>query len=383
MTTSPIASVAPDLASPRSRGEAAPKARVRGRPEPGGPDAFGNALGNSIVGHMKAREVAAADKRNRFGIGADYQFDFLHGTVTAPTGEAMPIGAGSGGTTEVATTFGHGTEVAFLLDPALVPPESMTDVPVNEPKLEPAPKGPPPLSPFALTAADAGALSVLGSGLTIGVAGLLTVDLASRRFDSFAHPHSFLRSEMEGGSVIRGTRVAEMEYGDYTSAGGMLNHLDWEYYGRPPVGNEPSPLASTLGPNLFYQPGFDVTEIGDYAFVSAAGRRGNDATRADIDLQRNRFLADNPDWIHSFGGTDLVTGEPKAELFVPGHGGGVLGSTWPDLTFQKPDGTFHHHNTVDTHSDGITLTTREMGNLLRLQELRPLDTTSTTPKPKR
>ncbi|MCX6840204.1 MAG: hypothetical protein NTX35_20685, partial [Verrucomicrobia bacterium] len=111
------------------------------------------------------------------------------------------------------------------------------------------------------------------------------------------------------------------------------------------------------------------------------GRRGNAATRAHVDLERDRLMQENPDWRHRFGGTDSVTGEPLPELYVPAAGGGRSGSTYPDLSFQKPDGSFHHHNTVDTYADGQTLTTREADNLRRLQLLRPNDTTTTAPKP--
>jgi hypothetical protein len=93
-------------------------------------------------------------------------------------------------------------------------------------------------------------------------------------------------------------------------------------------------------------------------------------------------LQENPDWKHRNGGTDRVTGEPLPEYYVPGANGGTKGSTYPDLTFEKPGGDLHHHNTVDTYSDG-TMTKREADNLRRLQEQRSGDTTSTSPKPKK
>jgi RHS repeat-associated protein len=111
------------------------------------------------------------------------------------------------------------------------------------------------------------------------------------------------------------------------------------------------------------------------------GRRGSPATRADVDVQRDKIQAQHPDWVHKNGGTDQVTGVPLPEMYVPGKGGGRLGSTYPDLTFEKPDGTYHHHNTVDTYADGITMTNRESNNLTRLQQLRSADTTTWSAKP--
>jgi hypothetical protein len=87
-------------------------------------------------------------------------------------------------------------------------------------------------------------------------------------------------------------------------------------------------------------------------------------------------------WEHTHGGTDSVTGAPKPEKYIPGEDGGKKGSTYPDLTFKKPDGTEHHHNTMDTLSDGQTPTKREASNMDRMQKLKPNDTTSSSPKPK-
>jgi len=70
------------------------------------------------------------------------------------------------------------------------------------------------------------------------------------------------------------------------------------------------------------------------------------------------------------------------EKYIPGADGTRKGSTYPDLSFKKPDGSSHHHNTIDTKGDGITPTPRESGNLDRLKELRPDDTVSKSPKPK-
>jgi RHS repeat-associated protein len=109
---------------------------------------------------------------------------------------------------------------------------------------------------------------------------------------------------------------------------------------------------------------------------------GKQATIDHINRERDRILRENPGWEHTHGGNDAVSGERKKEFYVPGPNGGQQGSTRPDLTFSKPDGTNHHHNTVDTEADGTTMTDREKTNLNRLQAARPNDSTSTSPKPK-
>jgi hypothetical protein len=111
------------------------------------------------------------------------------------------------------------------------------------------------------------------------------------------------------------------------------------------------------------------------------GRRGSPETRADVDAKRDDILGRNPEFEHTHGGTDAVTGAPKPEMYVPGSGGGPKGSTYPDLSFRKPDGSYHHDNTVDTKAKG-EMTRREAENLDRLGRLRPGDTRSHSPKPK-
>jgi RHS repeat-associated protein len=115
---------------------------------------------------------------------------------------------------------------------------------------------------------------------------------------------------------------------------------------------------------------------------SGGGRRGSQTTREDVDNQRDRLQAENPDWVHTHGGTDAETGAPKPEKYIPGPDG-KRGSTYPDLTFDKGDGTSHHHNTQDTYADNTTPTRRESANQDRLQSLKPKDTVSASPKPKR
>ena len=110
------------------------------------------------------------------------------------------------------------------------------------------------------------------------------------------------------------------------------------------------------------------------------GRRGNEETRADVDAQRDKIQAENPEWVHVGGGTR--DGKPLKEMYITGPDKQRKGSTYPDLSFKKPDGTFHHHNTQDTYADG-TATKREAANEARLQQHRPDDTVSSSAKPKK
>ncbi|HEX8524121.1 MAG TPA: polymorphic toxin-type HINT domain-containing protein, partial [Tepidisphaeraceae bacterium] len=128
-----------------------------------------------------------------------------------------------------------------------------------------------------------------------------------------------------------------------------------------------------------------VYYVGDLTALThnnGCGRRGSPSTRADVDAKRDAILQQHPDWTHTHGGTDAVTGAPKPEMYIPGPDGVRKGSTYPDLSFKKPDGTLHHHNTVDTYADGLTPTRREAANADKLQQLRRNDTYSQSAKPK-
>jgi hypothetical protein len=116
--------------------------------------------------------------------------------------------------------------------------------------------------------------------------------------------------------------------------------------------------------------------------AKGCGRRGNAKTQADIDQQRDDILAKNPTWKHVAGGTDKSNGLPLKEKYLPPVGGGRKGSSYPDLTFEKPDGTFHHHNTTDTYADGITETTREVANGIRIQVNDASSSYTSSPNPK-
>jgi len=116
-------------------------------------------------------------------------------------------------------------------------------------------------------------------------------------------------------------------------------------------------------------------------YGSGAGRRGSPETRAHIDAERDRFLEANPEYVHVRGGTDRATGAKVREEYLPGPGGGRRGSSYPDLTFEAPDGSRVRLNTVDTDAAG-NMTTREQANFDRIFE-QTLEPVIAIPKPKK
>jgi len=98
---------------------------------------------------------------------------------------------------------------------------------------------------------------------------------------------------------------------------------------------------------------------------SGRGRRGNPETRAQIDEVRDQYLDASPDLRHIGGGTDRVMGNKVPEEYIPGPGGSRTGSSYPDLTFEAPDGSRVRVNTVDANAKGVW-TKREADNANRM-----------------
>ena len=98
---------------------------------------------------------------------------------------------------------------------------------------------------------------------------------------------------------------------------------------------------------------------------SGRGRRGNPETRAQIDEVRDQYLDESPDLRHIGGGTDRVTGNKVPEEYIPGPGGSRTESSYPDLTFEAPDGSRVRVNTVDANAKGVW-TKREADNANRM-----------------
>jgi hypothetical protein len=109
------------------------------------------------------------------------------------------------------------------------------------------------------------------------------------------------------------------------------------------------------------------------------GCRGTDENKDDLDNERDKIMADHPNWKHLHGGRDAVTGEDKPEKAVNGPNGEKV---LPDLTFKKGNGRMHYHQQVSTTADGETPDSREQGNLDTLEDIKkPGDTISHSPKP--
>jgi hypothetical protein len=105
----------------------------------------------------------------------------------------------------------------------------------------------------------------------------------------------------------------------------------------------------------------------DPDYGSGKGRRGTRETREHLDIVRDQFLDENPEYRHVAGGTNRLTGEQLPEEYLPGPGGGRRGSSFADLTFEAPDGSRIRINTVDADGFGV-MTPREQTNFDRIFE---------------
>lgn len=74
-------------------------------------------------------------------------------------------------------------------------------------------------------------------------------------------------------------------------------------------------------------------------------------------------------------------GDGLPEEFLPGPGGGRLGSSFPDITATK-NGRTLRINTIDTLKDGVRGTKRERINAARIRSQTPGDHLVLIPKPK-
>ncbi len=107
--------------------------------------------------------------------------------------------------------------------------------------------------------------------------------------------------------------------------------------------------------------------------ATRGGRLGNAATRAHVDDVAAEF--------ESRGWTITRGGQRGPEEYLPGPGGARKGSSYPDITATK-NGRTLRANTIDTYADGVTATTREAANAVRIREQTPGDHLLLIPKPK-
>ena len=98
------------------------------------------------------------------------------------------------------------------------------------------------------------------------------------------------------------------------------------------------------------------------------GRRGSKETRDQLDKVRDEILDNNPNLKQIGGGRDRFSGDDIAEEYLRPINGGKKGGSYPDLTFQSPDGSKFRINTVDTYKKNNTPTNRELDNAYRIFE---------------
>ena len=70
----------------------------------------------------------------------------------------------------------------------------------------------------------------------------------------------------------------------------------------------------------------------------------------------------------------------RSEEYIPGLGPNTRGSTFVDITARAADGTTVRIQTVDTLSDGVTLTPREAAAAARIRAAFPNDELRLIPK---
>lgn len=111
--------------------------------------------------------------------------------------------------------------------------------------------------------------------------------------------------------------------------------------------------------------------------AARGGRLGNQATRqhvADVATEM-----ESRGWTITYGG-GTRGGMRLPEEYLPGPGGGRLGSSFPDITATK-NGRTLRVNTIDTRANGIAPTTREAANAVRIRSQTPGDHLLLVPKP--
>jgi hypothetical protein len=114
------------------------------------------------------------------------------------------------------------------------------------------------------------------------------------------------------------------------------------------------------GEHVYY-----VSDQGILVHNTYGGRRGNAATRAQLDDIRDAHLKANPTHVHVAGGRSQLTGKSLKEEYLRGWFGSRKGSSYVDLTFRTPDGRHIRYQTVDMTAEGI-MTGRELRNHLRI-----------------
>jgi RHS repeat-associated protein len=157
-----------------------------------------------------------------------------------------------------------------------------------------------------------------------------------------------------------GTAVGNPNLGDYFS-----DWADAQYSGSTPAAN-----AGWYDAN---DPATQAASMAVALFTRRPGRLGNSLTR--------QHLAEVAAEMEARGWTIIHGGGKFPEEYLPGPGGGQLGSSFVDLTATKSGRTLRV-NTIDTYVDGVTPTPREAVNAARIRSQTPGDHLLLVPKPK-
>ena len=110
------------------------------------------------------------------------------------------------------------------------------------------------------------------------------------------------------------------------------------------------PVPETTKPTIFIfpMPDEDLRNAG----LIVEDRRGNFATKAEIERIQAWIETNHPDWDHKGGGVNRLKGGLLSEHWIPSvaksfGGDGRPGGTYVDLSFQTPSGKWVHVQTVD------------------------------------
>ena len=132
---------------------------------------------------------------------------------------------------------------------------------------------------------------------------------------------------------------------------------------------DPAYFLNAIGPSLAglgmgapaARVGAAATAEAETAAIASGGRLGNAATRTQVSNVASDF--------ESQGYRIIGGGGRSPETYIPGPGGGRLGSAYPDITLTSPNGNTMYVNTVDTLQNGVTPTARELRNATKIESL--------------
>lgn len=248
-------------------------------------DAFGNAIGNSIVGEMRRSEATKQRQQQEANLHPDLRkgYDLMSDAdkqafwQQKPEVQAMAAAmAERRGTTSPV----EGTEVA-LLDTSLLtqPKPTMVDLPG-----EPMVRQPPPKAPPGSTLLPEIGGGLTGSLLPLAVGGALLYELGQEYHDFVYGPAPELQGELvfglgsstgtDAGFGTPFTEQTNQGYRAYLANGGAGSIYDFVSSGSNIFSGGQMSLAGAKaggGFPLFSSPGFNITGIGNVAIPGYTG----------------------------------------------------------------------------------------------------------------